>query len=318
MYSNEQLGFILYNNRSVEGVVSNFIDKSIDPYKLMEIESQLDWCKSHFDEGRLVEINQKQLDLNASDIVINPNDIINCSDIVLNSKLNQLELKWLHNRGINNDIISKWNIKGLSNIKDNKVLETIGATCHPILKPLLQDGIEGGGIIIPIIENNKLINCAIRKISDIGKLKYTMACPDIPIWGLDGISEGGDIWITEGIFDTMALCEIGLKSISVSSAAWSGIQLYKLLEKKPKSISILCDNDSVGLKIGIILKKFFNLNRITNETYHCEFGKDAAELIFEKNGTIENIKNIKITKDLLDTTKDNSFDFLKYLKDRKF
>ena len=36
-YTKEELGFILYNNRSVNGVVSNFIPK-INPIKLIRIE----------------------------------------------------------------------------------------------------------------------------------------------------------------------------------------------------------------------------------------------------------------------------------------
>ena len=47
MYTNEELGFILYNNRSVKGVVSNFLP-NFNPHKLMKIESQFDKCKKMF------------------------------------------------------------------------------------------------------------------------------------------------------------------------------------------------------------------------------------------------------------------------------
>ena len=45
-YSVEEIGFILYNNRSVKGTISNFLDKSMDPIKLIQIEKKFDWVKS--------------------------------------------------------------------------------------------------------------------------------------------------------------------------------------------------------------------------------------------------------------------------------
>lgn len=37
-YSISDISFILYNNRSIKGVVSNFFDKDMNPYRLMQIE----------------------------------------------------------------------------------------------------------------------------------------------------------------------------------------------------------------------------------------------------------------------------------------
>ncbi len=47
-YTSKQLGYILYNNRSIEGVVSNFLDNTIDNNQLVNIERKFDWCKNHF------------------------------------------------------------------------------------------------------------------------------------------------------------------------------------------------------------------------------------------------------------------------------
>ena len=44
----EELGFILYNNRSVNGVVKNFIPNNIDPIKLIKIENVLEHFKNIF------------------------------------------------------------------------------------------------------------------------------------------------------------------------------------------------------------------------------------------------------------------------------
>jgi hypothetical protein len=319
-WSNQDLAFILYNNRSVEGVVQHFFPKNVDPFKLMNLEKKLDWSKYFYENNqRFVEIESNRLNLDGDDVIIKPEDIDSLTEIVLQShnELSGFELKYLLNRGITQDIINQYKIGGLSSIKDYNHLVILNATCHPVLKPVLEDGIEGGGIIIPLFENDKLINCAIRKLSDIGKLKYSLACPDIPVWGLDDINEGDEIWICEGLFDMMALRGDGKKAVSVSSAMWSGPQLYFLLEKNPGLINILCDKDQVGMKTGAILTRFFNVEGFKSKTWICKSGKDAAEVIFEKKIGMVDIEIISITKEMIGK-QDDSFNFLKYLENRKF
>lgn len=319
-WSNQDLSFILYNNRSVEGVVSNFLRKEIDPFKLIHLERKLDWSKYFYENNqRFVEIESNKLDLDGDDIIVKPEDIDSLTEIVLQShnELSGFELEYLLNRGITEDIIKKYKIGGLSLIKDYNHLVILNATCHPVLKPILEDGIEGGGIIIPLFEGGRLLNCAIRKLSDIGKLKYSLACPDIPVWGLEDVKEGDEIWICEGLFDMMALRSEGKKAVSVSSAMWSGLQLYFLLEKNPGLINILCDKDQVGMKTGAILTRFFNVEGFKSKTWVCKSGKDAAEVIFEKHIGFSDIEPISITKEMIGK-QDDSFNFLKYLENRKF
>lgn len=316
----KDLAFILYNNRSVDGVVKFFFNKNVDPFRLMHLEKKLDWSKSFYEKNqRFIELESNKLDLTAGDVIVKPEDIDSLTDVVLESNLNISgnELDYLINRGISRDIIDTYKIGGLSFIKDYNHLTILNATCHPVLRPVLEDGIEGGGIIIPLFENGRLVNCAIRKLSDIGKLKYSLACPDIPVWGLNNIEVGDEIWLCEGLFDMMALISIGKKAVSVSSAMWSGPQLYSLLEKKPGFINILCDKDQVGMKTGAILSKFFNVEGVYNNTWVCKSGKDAAEIIFEKKLDISDIEPIKITKEIIGV-QDDSFNFLKYLENRKF
>lgn len=320
-YSKEEITFILFNNRSVEGVVRNFIyDYRIDGHRLIKLEEKLDWCKRIYEtEQKFVEVSTKELDLSTKDIRVTPVDIYNAQKDILKAheNLSGVEYEYLKNRGITDDVIKKWKIGGLSNIKDAKTLESINATCHPILKPILEDGLEGGGIIIPLFEKNEIINVAIRKISDVGKLKYSLAVPDLPVWGLDDINKGDEIWICEGLFDMMALRSRGVKASSVSSAMWSGPQLYQLMEKLPGSINILADNDQVGKRTAKILQRFFNLNGFKTKTYLCPDSKDAAEHIFEKRKNIKLIQEVEITKEMI-SEEDQSFNFLKYLKNRTF
>lgn len=320
-YTVEQLGFILYNNRSVDGVVKNFLDKSIDTNRLIDIEKKFDWCKSlYYNIEKMVEVDLSLLDPNGDDEVVTPKQISELSDLVLSNvgKFSNNENNFLTNRNIDSEIIKKYQLLGLSNFTNVEHLRIIGATCHPILRTFLKDGIEEGGIVFPLFEDGKLVNCSIRRITDVGKLKYTLAVPDIPVWNLEGIKEGDDICICEGIFDMIALIENGFNAVSPSSAMWSGIQLYKLLEKKPGKIEIFCDNDRVGLKTGLVLSKFFNLFGIESKTIHSKFFKDAAEHFFEKGYKIDNLEEIKINRKMIEDKDDNSFDFLRYLQKRKF
>lgn len=316
MYSIEELSFIAYNNRSMDGVVKNFIPHDIDIEKLLKIESILSHLRKVFYEQKFIEIERSDLNENANDIIIYPQDIKNLKEKILNSRLNNIELNYLVNRGIKKDTIEKWNLSGLSSISDYQDLIILNATCHPVLNKIIEDGVEGGGIIIPLFKNGELINCAIRKISDIGKLKYSLACPDIDVWGIEDI-ENEEIYITEGLFDMMALRSIGFKSASVSSAMWSGIQLYKLIQNNPKFINIFCDNDSVGLKTGFILHKFFNIIGINNKTIVSEKFKDASEHIFQNKMNMDTIVDININLSMIDEST-NDFNLGSYLKNRKF
>jgi hypothetical protein len=320
MYTNEELGFILYNNRSVKGVVSNFLP-NFNPHKLMKIESQFDKCKKMFNnDDRMVEININDLDTDAEDVIITPEDLASLSDLITENigLLNTNEFEYLENRGFGEKTILDWDILGLSNIKETRHHEILGSTCHPVLKNIMTDGIENGGILIPLFNDGVLVNCAVRKINSSKSLKYSLACPDIPVWGLDKFEKGKEIWIAEGIFDTIALFNLGKKSVSCSSGMWSGLQLYQVMEKEPSSIVIFADNDSVGLRTSAILKEFFTMNNIPARIVISRIAKDPAEHYFQKNQTLDNLVEIDVTLDMIEEYKDDVFDFLRHMKNRKY
>jgi len=321
MWTNEELAFILYNNRSVKGVVSNFIDRTINPITLIKIENKLEKLRNFYNnDKRMVEINKKELNLKSKDIIVTKDDLKSLTELVKENigVFNQSEYEFLTNRGIGDETILKWSILGLSTIKNRKDLEIIGATCHPILSKILDDGLENGGILIPLFENEQLVNCAIRKINSSKSLKYSLSCPDVPIWGIDKIQEDDEIWITEGLFDMMALTKMGKKAISCSSAMWTGLQLYKLIEKKPKTVNIFSDNDQVGIRTSIILKNLLNEYNIGCTIYISQFAKDAAEHIFQKERYLSDLIELKSPEELLESKYDDSFDFLKHLKNKKY
>jgi hypothetical protein len=320
-FTPKQLGYILYNNRSIEGVVSNFLDKSININELINIEKKFDWCKSLYDSlHKMVEIDISLLDSEANDEIVTPEQLDELTNFVKSNigNFSEIEIGYLTERNISIDVCNKYKILGLSVFKDFEHLRRIGATCHPVMRTLLEDGIEGGGIVFPLFENDKLVNCQIRKISNVGKLKYTLAVPDIPVWGLENVEENSEVWVCEGIFDMIALCENGHTAICPTSAIWSGIQLYKVLEKKPKMVKIFCDNDRIGLKTGLILTKFFNLFKIPSVTIHSKYCKDACEHFFEKNFSTSDLDEIVIDRKMIEDKNDNSFDFLRHLQKRKF
>jgi len=321
MYTNEELGFILYNNRSVKGVVSNFLP-NFNPHKLMKIENQFSRCKEMFNnDNRMVEINIDELDTEAEDVIITPEELASLTDLIRENigLLNTNEFEYLENRGFGEKTILDWDILGLSNIKEIRHHEILGSTCHPVLKKIMIDGIENGGILIPLFdEKDRLINCSVRKINSSKSLKYSLACPDIPVWGLDRFDKGQEIWITEGIFDMMALFNLGKKSVSCSSGMWSGLQLYQVLEKEPSSIVVFADNDSVGLRTSAILKEFFTMNNIQTRIVISKIAKDPAEHYFQKNQTLDNLLEIDVTLDMIEEHKDDVFNFLRHMKNRKY
>lgn len=326
-YSLKELGFILYNNRSVDGVVKNFIPKNINPFKLSKVEKTLKKSKSKFQsDDRMVEVDINEINQKSDDIEVRPENLKELTeDFYLNvGKFSYDEIHFLLDRGVDQEVMWKWQLFGLSEIKERRQLEIIGATVHPTMSRFLDDAIESGGIVIPLFDaDENLINCAIRKVGldsngSTRTLKYTLACPDIPVWGLEQIEEGDEIWITEGIFDTMAIYELGEKSVSCSSAMWSGIQLLQVLEKKPKMIKFFSDNDEVGLRTSAILQDFFKRYDIPSKIYISEDYKDASELYFLKKMDLSTLKEIEVTDDMINLNKDNSFNFIEHLKRRKF
>jgi len=324
MYSKEDLSFILFNNRSVNGVVKNFLPTNINSYKLIELEENLSKIKSMYNSGRFIEVNSKELDLKSGDVYVTKQQLKDLTPIISNliGSFSELEYEYLISRGIGEQTILKNKLFGLSSIENKEHLKILGATVHPVLRKFLDDGVNIGGIVIPLFENGELVNCAIRKISiennDSKTLKYSLACPDVPVWGLDTISEGGEIWITEGIFDMFAINNMGKSAVSCSSAMWSGIQLYQILNKKPKGITIVADNDPVGLRTASILRDLFDYYLINTKVVVSKFAKDAAEHYFQKMRNLDEFIEIDINDDMIPLTTDVSYDFINHLKTRAF
>ena len=324
MYSKEELSFILFNNRSVNGVVRNFLPTNVNPYKLISLEENFEKIKSMYNTTKLIEVNSKELDLSSKDEIVTKEQLEELTDLIIENvgSFNEKEYEYLINRGVGEMTILSNKLLGLSSITDKEHLRILGATVHPILRNFLDDGLKGGGIVIPLFENGKLVNCSIRKISlensDTKTLKYSLACPDVPVWGLEQMEENSEIWLTEGIFDMIAVNKMGKNGVSCSSAMWSGIQIYQVLQKNPSNIVIVADNDVVGLRTASILKDLFEYYLIQTRVLVSKFAKDAAEHYFQKTRNLSDFIEIDITDDMIISTNDDKFNFLEHLKNRTF
>ena len=330
-YSTENIIYIVYNNRSFDNVVKNFmpIFNTSNILHFNKIENDFKKYHSLFDSTRGLEIDIKELDLSTLDFSINSQDIKDRTQLILDAhnNLSGDEYDYLTKKGFPDDVIEKKKLGSLSYIKDVDDLNILGVTTHPIMNKIFDGGLIGGGIIIPLFDKDGyLLNTSVRKLYDYNKLKYTHTCPDIFIWGLDDIEFMDTVWLVEGVFDKYAL-ETQLphsKIISTSSGSISPIQFWKIITKRPGKINMICDNDQVGFKTGAIAQMVFRANKIECDTYYIDGSKDACEHIFEKNKTIDDLIYVEIDNELIRKQNTDYFDeripmnFLNYLKNRKF
>ena len=316
MYTIEQMNHIIYNNRTFEGVTKNFIPKidNFDILLLLKIEKQLNFINKIINKDRFVVIDENKLELDKEDITLHPHELHSIK--VSSRKFSKEESKLLKKKNIPKHIIEEYDISPLSQFKDKETLIKLGVTTHPIFEKLLGDDISEG-LIIPLYKNEKLINTSIRKTTDLTKLKYGISVPSLDFWG-DTEWENEELCITEGVFDMMAIREQGLKCVSSSSGSLNDFQYFKIIKGKPKNIKIFADNDSSGYNSALKAQKLFGLNNIPSVVYASKKAKDMAEHFFELKLGWDEIEEINITLEMIENGKDNVFDFLKYLENRKF
>ena len=315
VYTIEQINHIIYNNRSYEGVVKNFMPKLefSELNLLLEVGKQLKFVNKIINKNSTILIDKSKLDLDLPDIEIFPTQL---EKIKISSRdFNKIELELLKKKGIPNHIIEQYDISPLSQFKDIDILKIIGVLSHPILEKLIGDGISDG-LIIPLYNDGKLINTVFRKSNDITKLKYGISVPSLDFWG-DEILEGDEIWLCEGLFDMMALRDQGKKCISASSCALNDFQYFKIIRKRPKLVNIFTDNDVSGYRSSMKSQKIFGLNGINSKVFSSTKAKDACEHFFELGLDWNTVEEIRITSEMI-SRDDNAVDFLKYLEERKF
>lgn len=319
-YSIDEINFIVYNNRSFNGTTRNFFPNIENIELFLELEKKYIWLNQKYKVDRSIVIPKEEIDLSKDDIFLDSSKVDICHEHIIKSVNNfsKSEYEFLVNRGISDDIIIKYNLGSLSSIKDTNILEYIGATTHPILRGIFGDGVCDG-IIIPQFINGRFSKCDIRKLNEITKFKYNDSIPGVYVYGIDSIAQGDEVWITEGTFDTIAMLENGYKSLSCSTSKLSILQLYTIMRKLPSKINIFTDKDAVGYNNSFVMCKFFNMCGIKSSIYQSKYCKDASEHFFEKEYSVDDIEEKKITVDDFINVNDSvEFNFFEYLKNRKF
>lgn len=315
LYTAEQINHIIYNNRTFEGVVKNFMPKLDlgELQLLLEIGNQIKFANKVVNKTTSIIIDKEKLDLDSPDIEMFPNQLENIK--ISSRDFTDAEFKLLQKKGIPNYIIEQYDISPLSQFKDIETLTILGVTSHPTLERLIGDGVSDG-IIIPLYNDGKLINSVFRKTNELTKLKYGITVPSLDLWG-DEILKGDEIWLCEGLFDMMALREQGKKCVSASSCSLNDFQYFKIISKRPKLVNIFTDNDVSGYRSTMKSQKIFGLNGIGSKVFSSKKGKDAAEHFYQLGLDWDLVEEIRITSEMINR-EDNILDFLKYLEGRKF
>jgi hypothetical protein len=330
--------FVLYNNRSLNGVTLNFLwSLQLDPRRLYALDRDLARCNNAYKEESTLQVNMSDLVIGAPDIEYAPADVLACSDVVADSHdalLNPVsddevsERAWLEDRGFGSYHISEYRLGSLSrliSLATSRQLEVLGISRHPMLSNLIDDDLSGGGILFPLYDQGALINLTTRRISDVGKLKYTQSCPDMHVWGLSEQCKQHPTWVCEGILDKIAVdgsvspfSPKGVsQAVSVSGAMWSTPQLLQLIDGTGEHVNIFADNDRVGLRSAAVLKMLLEMHGKRCDTYVSRYCKDAADHFTAGHGWGDVVR-IDITQDTIGGSPNMEFNFTKYLKERKF
>ena len=73
-------------------------------------------------DNRMVEINIDELDIEANDIIVTPDELASLTDLIIENigLLNTNAFEYIENRGFGEKTILDWDILGLSNITSLK------------------------------------------------------------------------------------------------------------------------------------------------------------------------------------------------------
>ena len=157
-------------------------------------------------------------------------------------------------------------------------------------------------IVLPIIENHNVITFMFRTVHEDAEYKYIYSAePDKSlidvIYNYNIHDRNTEIYVTEGIFDAIALYSIGIKNVvSLLGLNISSKKLSKL--NKYTVINLVLDTDRSGYKASLKAAQYFMLqNKIVYILLNTPY-KDVDEAI--KAG-IYNKDNIKHKKQLITT-----------------
>ena len=103
-----------------------------------------------------------------------------------------------------------------------------------------------GSIFIPFFENGEINYFICRKVSgDIRYLNSDVSATD-KVFNLDGIEEGKDVFIFEGVFDAMSINENQISTAMLTNN-FSKEKISKIIDRAPRNIIMVPDIDFAGV-----------------------------------------------------------------------
>lgn len=100
------------------------------------------------------------------------------------------------------------------------------------------------------------------------------------------------VFVTEGVFDALALLEAGAAAIAINSAANTGKVIDRIKRSPTAATIVICpDNDEAGRRAAKSLARELDLQGVPNITAEVPTGKDAnASLIADRAAFLEYVK----------------------------
>lgn len=156
---------------------------------------------------------------------------------------------------------------------------------------------ENRFIVLPVIENNKVITFMFRNLSDNSEYKYIYSAEpnkslvDV-VYNYNPYEQNTEIYVTEGIFDAIALYGIGITNVvSLLGLNINDKKLSKL--NKYNVINLVLDTDRSGYRASLKAAQYFMLqNKIVYLLLNTPY-KDVDEAIKAGVYDKETIKNKK-------------------------
>jgi len=156
---------------------------------------------------------------------------------------------------------------------------------------------ENSFIVLPIIENNKIVTFMFRSISDNSEYKYIYSAEpnkslvDV-VYNYNPYDQNTEIYVTEGIFDAIALYGIGITNVvSLLGLNITNKKLSKL--NRYSVINLALDTDRSGYRASLKAAQYFMLhNKIVYLILNTPY-KDVDEAIKARVYDKETIKHKK-------------------------
>ena len=136
-----------------------------------------------------------------------------------------------------------WNVRGIS-FETCRRLKLGYKQCIQSKVKELQDVLNGGWIVLPSIEGNRVLMLKFRSLAR--KAYYRRPQMQTTMFNSSAIDALEDIYVTEGEWDTAVLCQCGLRAVSIGSTTTPITP--KMLEqlKRAKRVILAGDSDACG------------------------------------------------------------------------